>query len=145
MRALISLLVLLVPVAALAQTPDQDILALVGDAQAARDALGLLGMAGAIVYGSVRLYRLAWFQGLMVKLSPKLAWAAWPRGVKVGVVFGAAFVLALCTFLAKAQTITVMVVLTGLAAGVGAGVTALGADQAIAGVLKRGEKTAPPA
>lgn len=137
--------VLLWPVMVLAQTPDQDILQLVTDSQAAQKALGLLGMAGAIVYGLVRLYRAAWCQALATKISPKLSWETWPRGVKVGVVFGAAFVLALCTFLAEADAITLSVVLSGLGIGFGAGVTALGADQAISGVTKRAEVSEPKA
>ena len=129
--------------ALVAQTPDQDILQLIVDSQAAHTALGVLGLAGALVYGLVRLYRLAWCQKIVIAISPKLGWDLWPRLAKVGVVFGAAFVLALCTFLAQADVITLAVVLSGLGTGLGAGLTALGADQTISGIAKAGEKTTP--
>ncbi len=125
------------------QTPDQDVLQLIADSQAAHTALGVLGLAGALVYGLVRLYRLAWCQSIVIEISPKLGWDSWPRLAKVGFVFGAAFVLALCTFLAQAQAITLAVVISGLGVGFGAGVAALGADQTISGIVKAGEKSEP--
>ena len=125
------------------QTPADDIAQVISESQAAHTALGVLGMAGAIVYGLVRLYRAGWCQSLVVLISPKLGWDSWPRGVKVGVVFGAAFVLAVCTSLAQAQVITLAVVLSGLGVGFGAGVLALGADQTVSGIIKRGEVSTP--
>ena len=116
----------------------QSVIDLINSAKDSYATLGLLAMLGTLLYGLVKLYRLPWVQIVMAKISPKLNWDAWPRGVKVLVIFGSSFALSFLTALA-----THLSWIPALINGFGAALAAIGADQTITGAIKAGEVKTP--
>jgi hypothetical protein len=106
-------------------------------------ASGVLAAISVAVYGVIKVLRLPLVQRVLGKISPKLAWASWPKWIAMLVVFVLTAVGALLSALALGSGWGPASI-GALSAAVPAALGAMGVDAAVGAVLTKPEPPANP-
>jgi hypothetical protein len=109
----------------------QPVLDLFTAAEAAYKAGGSTLMLGVLLFGLVKLLRMPTTQRALMALSPRLAWANWPMGVRMLFIFALSTAGKVCEAVAAGRTVP-----SALPEAVVAGLVAMGVDGAVSAAAR---------